>query len=190
MNKLTKLTDLLQVLQTPPDALRTTGTPLAAELPVDPQTAPYLVTTTRSLMWHPKDFNGKVRAAMRTESAEYLYGEIIKEICATSVEAGWGSVFKHTLEGLADALDYVRSYGITDIEILAHDNNLDSLLQGITKWDGVDIVRVSYLPFRTIVVVPKDRDYLGILMQPGSADRRLALIHNASRGMAVAGWNS
>jgi len=190
MNKLTKQTDLLQVLQTPTDMLRTTGTPLAAELPVDSETAPYLVTTTRSLMWHPKDFNGKVRAAMRTDPIETLYGEIIKEICATSVEAQWGSVFKYSLEGLADALDYVRSYGISEVEILAHDNNLDALLQGITKWDGADIVRVSYLPFRTLVVVPKDRDYLGILMQPGTIDRRLALVHNPSRGMAVAGWNS
>lgn len=190
MNKLTKPTDLLQVLQAPTDLLRTSGTPLAAELPVNPESAPYLVTTTRSLLWHPKDFNGKVRAAMRSDSLEAIYSEVVKEICATSIEAGWGSVFPYSLEGLADALDYVRGYGIDEVEILAAEGNLDGLLSGLTKWDGVDIVRVDYLPHRTVVVVPKDRDYLGVLMVLGTLDRRLALVHNASRGMAVAGWNS
>lgn len=190
MKNLTRPEDLLQVLQAPSDVFRRSATPLAAEMPVDPQTAPYLVTTTKSLLWHPKDFNGKVRAAMRTDNLELLYAEVVKEICATSVEAKWGSIFPHTLDGISQAIAYVKEYDIPEVEILASEGKLDTLLGEVTKWDGADIVRVSYLPFRTIIVVPKDRAYLGIAMQPGDFDRRLLLVHNPSRGMAVAGWNS
>jgi len=190
MKKMTRPEDLLQVLQAPSDAFRRSATPLAAEMPVDPQTAPYLVTTTKSLLWHPQDFNGKVRAAMRTDPLDTLYAEIIKEVCTTSTEAKWGSIFPHTLEGVSQAIAYVKDYGIPEVEILSPEASLDPLLADMTKWDGANIVRVKYLPPSTVVVVPKDRDYLGIAMQPGDFDRRLLLVHNPSRGMAVAGWNS
>lgn len=190
MKKLTRPEDLLQVLQAPSDALRRSATPLAAELPVDPQTAPYLVTTTKSLLWHPTDFNGKVRAALRTDKLDFLYAEIIKEVCTTSIEAGWGSVFSYDLHGLDQAIAYVHSYGMADVDILAPDTALDGLLGNMTTYMGKQIVRVGYLPARTVVVVPKDRDYLGIVMQLGDLDRRLLLVHNPARGMAVAGWTS
>lgn len=190
MKKLTRPEDLLQVLQAPSDAFRRSATPLAAEMPVDPQTAPYLVTTTKSLMWHPQDHNGKVRAAMRTEPLSALYREIIAEVCTTSVEANWGSVFPYDLHGLDQAIAYVESYGLGTVEVLAPDTAIDGLLGGMTTYAGKNIVRVDYLPARTVIVVPKDRDYLGIVMQPGDFDRRLLLVHNPSRGMAVAGWNS
>lgn len=190
MRKLTKANDLLQVLQAPTEMFRRTATPLAAELPVDPQTAPYLVSTTRSLMWHPKDFGGKVRAAMRQEPLGSLYSEVIREVCETSVQAEWGSVFPYTLQGLDQAIAYVEGYGLGDVEILAPAPEIDGLLREMSIYASKHIVRVDYLPHRTVVVVPKDRDYLGTAMRPGDHDRWLVLLHNPSRGMAVAGWNS
>lgn len=191
MKNLTQPSDLLQVLQAPADMFRTKALPLAAELPVDPATAPYLVTTTRSLMWHPEDFNGKVRSALRPGELPALYAEILQEVCTTSVEAQWGSVFPYTLDGVRDAISYLQHYGMENLDILAPDEKIDGLLGSMAKFCEADIVRVGYLPARTVVVVPKDRAYLGITMQAGvDPRRRLVLVHNPSRGMAVAGWNS
>lgn len=189
MKNLTQPSDLLQVLQAPADMFRKTALPLAAELPVDPATAPYLVTTTRSLLWHPEDFNGKVRSALRPEELPALYAEIIREVCTTSVEAKWGSVFPYTLDGVREAISYLQHYGMENLDILAPDEQVDGLLGSMTTFCGAGVVRVSYLPARTVVVVPKDRAYLGITMQAGVSGRRLVLVHNPSRGMAVAGWS-
>lgn len=188
MKDLTNPEDLLQVLQPPDASFRKTATPLAAELPVDPALAPYLATTTKSLLWHPKDFGGAVRSALRTTPLRDLYTEVINEICATSVQAEWGSVQPYTLNGLCRAIEYLQSYGIQDVEILAPDAALDGLIGNILTFQGVTVVRVSYLPARTVAVVPKDRANLGVALEIGA--RRMLLVHNPSRGLAVAGWTS
>jgi hypothetical protein len=188
MKKLTQPGDLLQVLQAEPNLLRKTATPLAAELPVDPNTAPYLVTTTKALMWHPTDHGGRVRAALRRDPLPELYREVVVEFCTTSVQADWGSVYPYTTQGLDQAIAYVASYGIPDVEILVTDS--DSPAGGAPTYQDRTVTKVEYLPPRTVLVVPKDRDFLGTALQMGPGGRHLLLVHNPSRGMAVAGWNS
>ena len=182
MKKLTQPEDLLEVLAIPAEQ----RTPLAAEMSVEPELAPYLVTTTRSLMWHNKDFDGKVRAAFRVGGLHDIYKDILSEIVVTSRSAGWESCFDYSLQGLASALQYVNTHGLPkELEVLAPPDEIDSLLHGVTRWNGLPINRVDYLPPNTLAIIPKDKSYFGIALRRGDTERYLVLIHNPSRAIAL-----
>lgn len=182
---------LLHLLPMPKQAMAKTVLPLM-EVPVDPELAPYLVSSMTGVTWVGKtSTQGFIRTAFRTQSskplvdglvlpspgAEFLSPnldtEILKAVFERSCQEKWGSVQPMSQEGYDSAKEYLRSYGITDVELLAHPR---------TKL-GLQAIRATWVPLRMIVLVPKNRLLLGTL-HVVSRDHVAAVVHNPSRGMA------
>lgn len=159
------------------------GVPLFMEFTVPSDTAPYLVTSTTSLVWVEQAFPGSVvRAAIRSPAPKGgdLNLAIVQAVCARGRENSWGNIQPLTGPGLLEALAHLRYYGLEQIEVLVPEDWNDE----INIPDIVQVSEASWLPSRTLVLIPRDRSYLGFL---GRLDRDgiLAVVHNASRAMAV-----
>jgi len=172
---------LLHLIPLPKEALAKAILPLM-KVPVDPELAPYLVSSLHSVVWVPRvSKEGDIRTAFRPQSRfqegslvhQTLDTELVQAVFQRAREEGWGSVHPMTPEGLVQAKDYLRSYGIEECELLVHP---------LTKFK-VDAVRANWVPLRMLVLVPKDRLYLGTL-HVVSRDQVAAVVHNPSRGMA------
>jgi hypothetical protein len=173
---------------------KTKHVPLMMEFPINPETGPFLVSSSRSVLWVlPK--RPIIRAAVRpmTDLGEFFL-EVVNEVRDMGRESEWGNVHPWTSEGLLGALAHVRSYEITDVEILAGGSDPDAVVWGdlpqpVLLEDehltlcGVPLEVVPWLPPTMLVVVPQDRDYLGFVLL--LRDKGLAVVHNASRGMAI-----
>lgn len=184
--------NLLQIIDPPrPEAI-----PMLVELPVNAATAPFLVTrasTSNLTMWIDRCRNSKVRAASRAASLENLYAEIVQQVVKRGKEDGWGNSHPLTKAGIEAAIEYVISYGFDDIEVLAHPK---------TNWADIDpswspspgdmviglkgyrVQPAAWLDTTTIVVVPRDREFVGMVFKFEAV--LVALVHNAARGMGVA----
>lgn len=170
---------LLQVIQLPSD---TKGVPLFVEIPVHPDASPYLVTSNKGLLWIDNSFKGGfvrsavLRGAWETALEGGTYRAVVGEVLARGTSLSWGNQFPATADGLTGAQAYLRSYDITECELLAG-----------TAWLG-DCVSVPcpWVPEGCAVMVPKDRSYLGIVGTLGEGAHTV-VVHNPSRGMAVLG---
>lgn len=182
--------DLLRVVEMDAKRLRKGAVPLMMEFAVNPETAPFLVSSTRAVMWiTPR--KPAVRAAVRPmQDVGAFFREVVDAVAEVGAEAEWGNVQPFTAEGVVQALGHVRSYDLPDLEILAHP---DVDWQGIPSPQkdeaghltllGFPLVHATWLDLKTLIVVPQDRDYLGFVMLVGG--RGLSVVHNASRGMAI-----
>ena len=145
--------------------------PLMAEYPVNSSTSPYLVTTTRSLLWvtEPTMNIGTlqlVRCASRIASLETLYREIILAIFDAGKHLEWGNIQPYTCEGLIKAIEYVRFYGFEKVEILCSRQTGDQceflrsseILMG---FPDVPLWTADWIPDGVFVVLPEDRSYIG-----------------------------
>lgn len=164
--------------------------PFMIEIPVDPESAPFLVTGTKKFLWieavgrsHSPlaKMRGKVRSAIREGAFEEgVFVDILQEVARTGAERRWGNGFPFTTLGLNQAVAYVTLYGMEKLEVLC-----GSSLKGIQIPKGVTVTSVKWMPRGKAVVVPEDRSYLGLV---GILDQSwTALVHNPSRGMAVLG---
>lgn len=182
------MTDLLHVVRFTPRALQKRGAvPLLMEFPVNPETAPFLVTSTGSLQWVHEAFpNNVIRAAVRRgASKDAVFSEAVEAIVSLSREAQWGNLQPFTLEGLRAATEHVAGYELTDLEVLVHAPREGEYV--FPNWfadQGLPVKPVTWLPPNTAVVVPKDREYVGFLGLVGTSGV-LAVIHNASRGLGI-----
>lgn len=171
-------------------------TPLLLEVTVNLETAPYLVTNTKGgLLWlNPrKPF---VRAAFTEKTPISLYPQIVDEVVFLAKEAQWGNANPLTEEGLTRSIEHLISYDIPSPEILANPDfdwsrvggppKLLDCFDGNTKElkIGCPVIPTYWLDTDTLVVVPRDRDYLGLLLQ-AKDNLNLVLVHNPSRGIAV-----
>jgi hypothetical protein len=157
--------------------------PLYIEVPVDALTAPYLVTSTRAVMWIDEALNGRmVRAAVRrgVKKPGALYAEIVEAIAKRGAE--WDSVHPLTKEGILKAIEHVRYYGFDEVEVLVPTEDEKPLVEVDDK-TRVDVA--DWLPDKTVVVVPVNREFVGILGRV-SPSAVLAVVHNPSRGVAIA----
>lgn len=167
------------------------STPLMMEFAINPATGPFLVTSSQALMWvSPR--TSRVRSAFRSVNVGPFFQEIVDMVYQTGAEASWGNACPLTPAGIVDAIAHVRSYGLEDLEILAH---VTCDFGGVTVASrdvegemvefvaGLPIERVDWLDPMTVVVLPQDREFVGFLMLAGS--RGVAVIHNASRAMGV-----
>lgn len=178
------MTDLLDVVPIkPPEGTKVI--PIMVDFVVDPGSAPYLVSSSKDLLWVTEeslDEEKRIRAAVRldkrTRGAIYL--DVIEAIEDCSKEAEWGNVVAHTSKGIADAIEYLRSFGLTDLELLTSRTVLD-----LYKHKGVPVRPCAWLPDGLAVVVPKDRGFFGTLGKIGSTNRIVIAIHNPSRGIAI-----
>lgn len=161
-----------------PRAKGTLKPPLMLEFAVNPETAPVLVTTSRSLVWvTPK--TAQVRAATQVISPVDLFGMVVDTVASTGRKAQWGNTHPITAKGVQDAVAYVQSYGFTELEILC------SVNWRLAQETGLPCTVVSWLPEHTFVVLPVDRSYVGFAMQDTATGLMLAVVHNACRGIAV-----
>lgn len=157
--------------------------PLFMEFPVNPESAPYLVSSTRTVVWIERSYNGMVRAAARKATSNQIMLELVRAIQKRGAEDQWGNAFPFTMDGVKEALAYLDYFGIheTDTEILLNPEN--DLWQ---EAGGPARTRISWLPPGLGLVVPLDRSFLGFQTYTPS-HRLLALVHNPSRGVAILG---
>ena len=81
--------------------------PLMVELPVNPLTAPYLVSTTRSFYWSKPMKNNLVRVAVRKSTLEDLYSEIVQIIYEQGISDNWGNSHPLSKEGFYSLCELV-----------------------------------------------------------------------------------
>jgi hypothetical protein len=160
---------------------RGAAAPLLMEFEVNPDLAPFLVSSTRAVQWvsHASQA-GMVRAAVRKR--QQMESDIVAAVVSMGREAEWGNVHDLTTEGVRSCVEHLREYGLEQIEILLAS---DTDVEGIDLPKGVVILETEWLPQDALVVVPADRGYLGTLGTIGR-HKAVAIVHNPSRGIAVA----
>lgn len=157
---------------------------LMVEYQVASETAPYLVSSTRSVVWvekpHPGDL---VRAAVREVTEDVIFAELVEAVVEMGRERSWGNVQPLSTEGIRLAVEHVLYYELGPVDLLIP-RNADGV-QALIEPLGMGFQPSSWVPPQSVVVVPKDRTYLGFFSKV--MPRMLcAIVHNASRGMAVA----
>jgi hypothetical protein len=166
------------------------GIPLAMEFEVDPRTAPYLVTSMDSVLWVPEALNGKiVRAAVRRQvrKPHGIYQELLQAIEDMGREAEWGNVHPKTVKGLEEAIAHVEHYEIPGgLEIVCpiDREKVKRTLRDKPEFENLTIREAEWVPPGKIVVLPRDRNYVGFIMRLGSGNV-LAVVHNGSRGVGI-----
>lgn len=173
--------NLLNVVRTDYFGPRKGSVPLMVEFRVNPETAPFLVSSTRSFVWvTPR--TDRLRAAIRVVDGDGI-GGVFRDIVTRVAEAGadgkWGNVHPFTPEGVSAARAHLTYYDMSDTGIVAHPGTDVSTL-------GVDddaVERASWVPDGWAVVLPTDREFVGFLVV--SDDRYLTVVHNSSRAVAV-----
>jgi hypothetical protein len=183
--------DLLRILSFDRQKSRKKAVPLMMEFGVNPDTGPFLVSSTRSVMWIAPRVP-RVRAAFRHLQVGTFFTEVIDAVAAMGAESRWGNVQPPTPDGLLAAIGHLRSYDLPAPEVLAHpDFSWDGPLPVTSETDGESHRTLLGLPLEladwldpaTLVVVPQERDYVGFVMT--HEERGLGLVHNACRGIAV-----
>jgi hypothetical protein len=179
--------------------------PMASEFAVSPDTAPYLVTSTKALawipepmeptpeLWHPRLPDHVVRVAVRPDigrGAGFFYWEVIHAVAEMGVSAEWGNVHPFTEEGIHLAKEHVESYGLSDLCLLmpspaVGDPEEKLPLRDIALDQGLLPQPCSWLPLECVVIVPKNREFVGILGMLGRQGS-MALVHNPSRAIGIA----
>ena len=98
---------------------RKTNVPLILEFHVNPETAPYLVSSSAGVMWinepHPNDI---VKAAVRGATIGEFFAEVVEATASMGREMKWGNVQPLTVEGLRAAVDHVEFYELGPVELL------------------------------------------------------------------------
>lgn len=183
----------LQVLTYPQHRSRG-GVPLMMEFPINPALSPFLVSSTTATMWVGKHRGGKIRAATR-EAPDLLafFQEVIDAVIDQGREREWGNVRPLSKEGLEGAISHLASYGLEDVEILANpDTPWGDIEESWAIEDGSMAMALLGRPVQpapwlrpdTLVVVPKDREYVGFVLL---FEKRIAsVVHNAARGIGIA----
>lgn len=150
------------------------------DIKVNPELAPYLVSSSKAVTWVPHaSRNSTVRSAVRAR--EGIEAELVAAVIDMGTQAEWGNIHPLTTEGVTACLAHVSTYIDTPLEILC---SADTDLEGVEIPEHFQQTQAKWVPRDCLVVVPVDRTYLGTLWVLGG--RVSALIHNASRGMAVA----
>jgi hypothetical protein len=178
--------------------------PLLMEFEVQPKTAPYLVTSTKSVMWISEPMaatpelwpqgtpENVVRVAVRpglTRSLGDFFWEVTQVVENTGRELEWGNVHPFTEEGIALAVDHVAYYELGDLCLLIPRDESSLPLKDIAMDLGLLPQPCSWLPADTALVVPKNREYVGFLGLLGRKGA-VGLVHNAARSIGVARGSS
>jgi len=197
-------------------AMKRRGTvPLMLEFTVAEETAPYLVSSSSSVMWINEAHPGPVvKAAVRNMTVGAFFAEIVEAVEAMGRQQQWGNSHPLTIEGLREAIAHVEFYELGPLELLtprAHQATEVALLDPTDEGEGVEedgqrvepvdlmppelrpLIESTGLPFRpsswvpddTIIVVPKDRSFVGLVVQV-TTKQYAGVVHNAARGIAIA----
>jgi hypothetical protein len=195
-------------------ALQRKGTlPLILEFQVAVETAPYLVSSSSSVMWitdrHPGNI---VKAAVRDCTVGEFFTEVIDAVATMGRQQNWGNVHPLTIDGLLAAVDHVAFYDLGPLELLIPRTHLNDVaflddedggeeaeddgkrvepvdlmplgLRPLIEETGLPFRPSSWVPDGTIVVVPKDRAFVGVVNK--LTPKKIAgVVHNAARGIAI-----
>lgn len=178
--------ELLKVHRFDSKTFKKGGRPLAMEFSVPPASAPHLVTAAgrAGLIWIPNDRGSSmVRAAFRDQAVEGLFKAIVQEVGITGRTCEWGNSHPFTPDGVAAAVAHVKEYGM-ECDLLIPPDSPD-WLHGSTFPVGRVVEAEWMRGMKSAVVVASERELLGFVALHGSSSV-IALVHNPSRGMAVA----
>ena len=146
--------------------------------PVDPDAGPFLVSSSRSLMWVSRAFEGGfLRLAIRDTDTDTLYREVVESVAQEGLEKGWGNVLPPTKEGVLEGMNHLSYYGFSEFTLLYGEDFDISLCPNMSRSPA------SWLPDSWAVIVP-DREYVGVVYKFGGG-KVGALVHNPSRGIVV-----
>jgi hypothetical protein len=171
--------NLLNVVRTDSFGPRKGGTPLMVEFRVNPETSPFLVSSTKSFVWVAPRAD-RIRSAVRLlgeGGLDDVFREMVHTIAEAGVEGKWGNVHPFTRAGLEAARAHLSYYGLDDTVLVAHPST------DVTIFDSVEVVRASWVPEGWVLVLSEDREFVGFLVTTN--DRYLAVVHNSSRAVAV-----
>jgi len=187
--------------------------PLMLEFQVAEETAPYLVSSSSSVMWITQPHPGPVvKAAVRETTLGEFFAEVVDAVVAMGRQQEWGNIQPLTMEGLRAAVDHLEFYELGALELLIPRSHTGSvaMLDDQDDGEGVEedgkrvelvdlmppelrpLIEEIGLPFRpsswvpdgTIIVVPKDRAVVGVARLL-TAKKIAGVVHNAARGMAI-----
>lgn len=155
--------------------------PLLMEFPVNPDLTPFLVSSTRSVQWvFTTSQTGTIRSAVRKRKG--IEADILNAIYRMGTEAQWGNIHPLTTKGISHCIEHVSSYDLEPLELVVP-QDLD--LSDVELPNNLLVTRSSWVPDNFGVVVPIDRSFVGTLGTIGK-HKAVALVHNASRGVAIA----
>jgi len=156
---------------------------LACEFQANNEATPFLVSTSKSLLWINEAPSNVVRAAVRPKTkVQDFYKEVIQEIAEVGSDCSWGNVQPLNKVGVQNALDYVASYELGEIECLLHPQDKEKISEMLSGSD-IPYSLCKWMPKGHMVVVPKDRSFLGFVGV--LATGFVSVIQNPSRGIAI-----
>lgn len=167
--------------------------PLMMEFQINPETSPFLVSSTRSLMWVSKFRENLIRAAVRRNvpSLGHYFMEVVLSVAQLGMEAEWGNVHPLSRKGIEAAVAHLGDYDLEDVVLLVSEEGFDKDIAKAWRDKGEEetllgkpYVRCDWLHPGYIVVVPQDRDNVGWVAW--DAERLISVVHNAGRGIAIA----
>jgi len=193
--------------------------PLILEFQVPEETAPYLVSSSSSVLWINEAHPGSlIKAAVRESTPGAFFREVIEAVAAMGLQQEWGNVHPLTVEGLQAAIDHVSYYELGPLELLtprAHpagstgeDEDEDEAppkapwakekpqrvspaalmppgLRPLLEEVGLPFRPSAWVPEGTVIVVPKDRSFVGVVSQV-TPKKIAGVVHNAARSIGIA----
>ena len=191
------MSNLLQVIRLKSNAMgkKKTVVPLLVDVPVNPESAPFLVSSSQGVLWVDKAHPGNIiKAAVRKISSPgAVFQEVIEAVITRGLKEKWGNVQPFSEEGVREAIKYLEFYGLTDMELLVPRTRGESNKNGpLTRPVWLDrntfdipVHPTSWVPDGCVVVVPTDREFLGTLAH-FDMKQVMVVLHNPSRGLAFA----
>ena len=145
--------------------------------PSDPDAGPFLISSSRGLMWVERAFGGGfLRVAIRRVEPHDLFRSVVREVSREGNNRGWGNTFPATASGVDSAFAHVDYYELPN-PMLLHGATWTEIPEGRLSR------RVEWMPEGWAIVLP-DREYVGTVFTLGDGHVGL-LCHNPSRGMAI-----
>ena len=146
--------------------------------PSDPEAGPFLISSSRSLIWVARAFEGGfLRLAIRSADTDTIYREIVESVAQEGLDKGWGNVHPPTKEGVLEGMNHLSYYGFSDFTLLYGDEFDISLCL------NMDRAPASWLPSSWAVMVP-GREYVGTVYK-FDGNKSGVLVHNPSRGIVI-----
>jgi hypothetical protein len=147
-------------------------------VPVPAEAAPFLITSSKNLLWVERAFGeGFLRLGVRESTLGDLFRALVESIAEEGFKRDWGNVAPATKDGVLKGLAYLRSYDLMDATLLYGDDFDISVAPSIPR------VPADWLPPTWAVMVPS-REYVGTAFLFGKGNVG-AVVHNASRGVVV-----
>ena len=167
--------------------------PVMMEFPVNPSLTPFLVSSSKGTLWVGPRGNVVLAATRKMPNLPDYFWEVVRSTIMEGRREGWDNAHPLTKAGIEAAIEHVKYYDFDDLEILANPatpwGDIEpewAIKQGEIPLVllGLPLQPATWLPAHTVVVVPKDRQYVGfvLLLQEHIA----SVVHNASRGIGIA----